>query len=306
MKTPNFFAETGLERTAERRIDSEWLQELLHASKTRFLPIWRNQNLLQKGSKNPIPVGLTFEEIKVVLKGGHSAVFLGLRDGLAFFALDISHLRDPYELPAIKKTGNFNDIREISLQIPRQDGGLLAYARAITHWHQTHKFCGRCGKECEAREGGHMRQCINPDCKTQHFPRTDPAVIMLVSNNDKIILARKKGWPEDRYSILAGFVEPGESLEGAVRREVLEEVGVHINNIRYHSSQPWPFPSNLMLGFFADAKNTDLKICDEELEDARWFSREELIEEAKLYEKKPHSVSIARRLIAEWALGYNH
>ena len=150
MKTPNFFAETGLERTAERRIDSEWLQELIHASETRFLPIWRNQNLLQKGSKNPIPVGLTFEEIKVVLKGGHSAVFLGLRDGLAFFALDISHLRDPYELPAIKKTGNFNDIREISLQIPRQDGGLLAYARAITHWHQTHKFCGRCGKECEA------------------------------------------------------------------------------------------------------------------------------------------------------------
>ncbi|MBT3535538.1 MAG: NAD(+) diphosphatase, partial [Rhodospirillaceae bacterium] len=178
-----------------------------------------------------------------------------------------------------------------------------AYIKAIANWHHTHKFCGRCGSATEPRDGGHMRECTNADCKAQHFPRTDPAVIMLVSSGDKIILARKKGWPEDRYSILAGFVEQGETLEGAVTREVLEEVSVPVTNVRYHSCQPWPFPANLMFGFFAEAQSETIKIDDDELDHARWFHRDELIEEARQYAEKPHSVSIARRLMSEWALG---
>ena len=148
-----------------------------------------------------------------------------------------------------------------------------------------------------------MRQCTNLDCNTQHFPRTDMAVIMLVSSGDKIVMGRKKDWSKDRFSILAGFVEPGETLEGAVAREVMEEVGIPVTNVYYHSSQPWPFPSNLMLGFFAEAMSEEINIQDDELAEARWFSREELIDEAREYAKKPHSVSIARRLISEWALG---
>ena len=128
------------------------------------------------------------------------------------------------------------------------------------------------------------------------------AVIMLVSSGDKIVMGRKKDWAEDRFSILAGFVEPGETLEGAVAREVMEEVGIPVTNINYHSSQPWPFPSNLMLGFFAEAESEEINIQDDELAEARWFSRDELINEAKEYARKPHSVSIARRLISEWAL----
>ena len=130
------------------------------------------------------------------------------------------------------------------------------------------------------------------------------AVIMLVSSGDKIILGRKKDWPDDRFSILAGFVEPGETIEGAVAREVMEEVGIPITNIKYHSSQPWPYPSNLMLGFFAEALSEEIRITDDELAEARWFTRDELIDEAEAYVKKPHSVSIARRLIAEWALEF--
>lgn len=304
MKSPNFFGETGLDRMAERRSDEEWLRSLTHSADAVALPIWRSRNLILVQGDTPTAVRLSLRDIRTVLSDEVHPIFLGYRDGTPHFAIDLSHMDDPLTLPALSGRGEFTDIREPGLHMPREDGGLLAYIKAIANWHQTHRFCGRCGSPCKPRDGGHMRQCINADCKTQHFPRTDPAVIMLVSAGDKIILGRKKGWPEDRYSILAGFVEQGETLEGAVVREVMEEVGIPVTNVRYHSSQPWPFPANIMFGFFAEAQSETIKVCDDELDDARWFHRDELIAEARQYAEKPHSISIARRLMSEWALGH--
>jgi NAD+ diphosphatase len=304
MKPPNFFGETGLERMSERRTDKDWLRVVSESADAVVLPIWRTRNLIVQQGDGPAAVRVSLTEVAAILSDEVHPIFLGLQNGVPHFAIDLSHMDDPMALPEFSGKGDFTDIRAAGLDLPREDGGLLAYIKALANWHQTHKFCGRCGSPCEPRDGGHMRQCVNPDCKTQHFPRTDPAVIMLVSSGDKIILARKKGWPEDRYSILAGFVEQGETLEGAVTREVMEEVSIPVTNVRYHSCQPWPFPANLMFGFFAEAQSEDIKIDDDELDHARWFHRDELIEEAKRYAEKPHSVSIARRLMSEWALGH--
>jgi len=304
MKPPNFFGETGLERMSERRTDKDWLRSVTESAAAVVLPIWRTRNLIVQQGDMPEAVRVSLTEISAALIDEAHPIFLGFQNGVPHFAIDLSHMDDPLALPELSGKGSFTDVREAGLDLPREDGGLLAYVKALANWHHTHKFCGRCGSACEPRDGGHIRECINPDCKAQHFPRTDPAVIMLVSSGDKIILARKKGWPEDRYSILAGFVEQGETLEGAVTREVMEEVSIPVTNVRYHSCQPWPFPANLMFGFFAEAQSEDIKVDDDELDHARWFHRDELIEEAKRYAEKPHSVSIARRLMSEWALGH--
>ena len=303
MKSPNFFGETGLERMSERRTDKDWLRSVSESATAVVLPIWRAKNLIVMQGDMPAAVRVSYTEVSAILSNDTQSIFLGFQDDIPHFAVDLSHMDDPLALPEFSNKGDFTDIREAGLHLPREDGGLLAYIKALVNWHQTHKFCGQCGGPCEPRDGGHMRECTNPDCKTQHFPRTDPAVIMLVSSGDKIILGRKKGWPEDRYSILAGFVEQGETLEGAVTREVMEEVSIPVTNVRYHSCQPWPFPANLMFGFFAEALSEDIKVDDDELEHARWFHRDELIKEARQYAEKPHTVSIARRLMSEWALG---
>ena len=304
MKPPNFFGETGLDRMSERRTDKDWLRTLTESADAVVLPIWRTRNLIVQQGQTPAAVRVSLMEISANLSDAVHPIFLGFQDGIPHFAIDLSHLDDPLALPELSGKGEFTDIRDAGLHLPRDDGGLLAYIKAIANWHHTHKFCGRCGSPSEPRDGGHMRECTNADCKAQHFPRTDPAVIMLVSSGDKIILARKKGWPEDRYSILAGFVEQGETMEGAVAREVMEEVSIPVTNVRYHSCQPWPFPANLMFGFFAEALSEAIKIDDDELDHARWFHRDELIDEARRYAEKPHSVSIARRLMSEWALGH--
>jgi NAD+ diphosphatase len=304
MKSPNFFGETGLDRMSERRTDKDWLRAATESVEAVVLPIWRTRNLIIQQGEGSAAVRVSLTEVSSILNNQVHPIFLGLQDGVPHFAVDLSHMDDPLALPELSGKGVFTDVREAGLDLPLEDGGLLAYVKAIANWHQTHKFCGRCGSPCESRDGGHMRECTNSDCKAQHFPRTDPAVIMLVSSGDKIILARKKGWPEDRYSILAGFVEQGETLEGAVVREVMEEVNIPVTNVRYHSCQPWPFPANLMFGFFAEAQSEKIKIDDDELEHARWFHRDELIDEARRYADKPHSISIARRLMSEWALGH--
>ena len=253
MKSPNFFAETGLNRMAERRTDSAWVRKQGEKEDAVVLPVWRTRNLINSTSGVPQLVRLKINTVNKIADKNTHLVFLGYRGDVPYFSVDISHIDDPREKPELKGIGDFTDIREVSLDLPREDGGLLAYSRAIAQWHRTHQFCSRCGSPSIPRDGGHMRQCTNKTCKSQHFPRTDMAVIMLVSSGDKIILGRKKDWPDDRFSILAGFVEPGETIEGAVAREVMEEVGIPITNIKYHSSQPWPYPSNLMLGFFAEA-----------------------------------------------------
>jgi NAD+ diphosphatase len=304
MREPNFFAVSGLERQSEKRPDQIWYSNLLSAAETRFLPVWQTKSFItDPDSESPSIGKLNVSEIAPLIQRPHQLIFLGYRDGTPYVCIDLVDLKEEDIAALIKKTGQFQDIRNVGLRLSREDGGILAYARALVHWHRTHQFCGRCGSETRSQSAGHVRRCTNTNCKTEHFPRTDPAVIMLVSLEDKICLARKRGWPDDRYSVLAGFVEPGETPEDAVVREVKEEVGIPVSNVRYHSAQPWPFPANLMLGYFAEAQSSQICIDDDEIEHARWFTREELEPEALAYFKGPHSVSIARRLIADWVLG---
>ncbi|MPY70359.1 MAG: NAD(+) diphosphatase [Alphaproteobacteria bacterium] len=303
MKAPNFYAETGLDRMAMRRGDEVWLRGLLEAADSVILPVWRARSLVLRGADAPRIVTVTIAEATALLADGAEPLFLGMRAGCAHFALDLSDCEAPDALPCLNGRGEFVDLREVGPDMPQEEGGVLAYARGLAHWHRTHRFCGRCGAATEAREAGHVRRCTDPGCGASHFPRTDPAVIMLVSSGDRVLLGRKAEWPAGRYSVLAGFVEPGETLEGAVAREVMEEAGVPVADVRYHSSQPWPFPASLMLGFFATALDDTLTVNRDELEDARWFTRRELTHEDPGYRIRPRSDSVARRLIADWLDG---
>ncbi|MDX1738635.1 MAG: NAD(+) diphosphatase, partial [Alphaproteobacteria bacterium] len=202
----------------------------------------------------------------------------------------------------LEEFGSFTDLREVGLLMGAEQGSLAAYARGMSHWHKTHKYCGSCGHKTQNLDSGHRRKCSNIACGRDHFPRTDPAVIMLVTDDDdRALLGRSANFKAHTYSTLAGFVEPGESLEQAVQREVFEEVGINCDNVKYHSSQPWPFPSSLMLGFTAHATSLDINVDPEEIEDARWFTREELIAgEASGKYLRPRKDSISWLLISDW------
>ncbi|MBB43897.1 MAG: NAD(+) diphosphatase [Rhodospirillaceae bacterium] len=303
MKQPNFFAENDFERTTEKRADAKWFKRTFMSPGAVFLPIWRKHNFIDQKTASPKAAYLTRQELPEFQYQEENIVFLGFRNQVPYFSIDLSYLENPEDNHLLAKKGKFLDIRKVGLQLPRNDGGALAYARALVHWHQTNQYCGRCGSKTETQSSGHVRKCKNSSCSAEHFPRTDSAVIMVVSRGEKICLARKPGWSPEQYSILAGFLEPGETPENAVVREVKEEVGLKVDNVRYHSSQPWPFPTNLMLGYFSEAQSDKITIDNCEIEHARWFSREELTPEALLYQKKPQSVSIARRMIADWVLG---
>jgi NAD+ diphosphatase len=240
-------------------------------------------------------------------------VFLGLIEERAHFALDLSPLEAPLDTlrsPALAASGidgarvRFTDLRQLGGRIERREGALLALARAMLFWHARHRFCGLCGNPTCSEEAGHMRRCTDPGCNTMHFPRTDPAVIMLVSDGERALMGRSKHFPPGMYSTLAGFVEPGESLEMAVAREVREETGIEVGAVYYHSSQPWPFPANIMLGFHAAALTTEITIDYGELEDARWLERRWLLSHADDDTfRMPRLDSIARRLIEDWLHG---
>jgi NAD+ diphosphatase len=231
-------------------------------------------------------------------------VLLGIVEERAIFAVDLSHCEAP--LDAIAATGafDFTDLRRVGPLLPRTEGALLAYARGIAYWHERHRFCGVCGAPTRSEEGGHVRRCTNGACEATHFPRTDPAVIMLVHDGERCLLGRKAEWPKGMHSTLAGFVEPGESLEEAVAREVFEETGIEVEEVTYHSSQPWPFPASLMLGFHARARTRTITIDADELEHAAWYERADLLaREDDDTLRLPRRDSIARRLVEDWLRG---
>ncbi len=207
--------------------------------------------------------------------------------------------------PELPETGlRFGDLRQFGARLARHEGALLALARAMAFWHSRHRFCGVCGAPTRSEEAGHVRRCTEAGCATLHFPRTDPAVIMLVTDGDRALLGRNKNFLPGMYSTLAGFVEPGESLEDAVAREVREETAIDVAAVHYHSSQPWPFPANIMLGFYAEAASTAITVDYGELEDARWFERDWLLSHADDDNfRLPRRDSIARRLIEDWLAG---
>jgi len=191
----------------------------------------------------------------------------------------------------------FEELRPLASELDAEEAGLLAYARALIHWQRRHRHCGVCGAATAPRRGGHVLRCSAANCGSEFFPRIDPAIIVLVTDGERALLGRQASWPAGRYSTIAGFVEPGESLEDAVGREVLEETGVHVESCQYHSSQPWPFPSSLMLGFLASASPEATPGSSDELEDARWFTREQIIAGEILL---PPPTSISHRLIMTW------
>lgn len=297
----NVYAHPALDRASELRGDDAWLRERLASGRSLVVPVWRSRSLVA-GTGPPRAVMPRMSEARPLVEASRATALLGLSGGVACFAVDLPDV-DAGDLPELPGGGRFVDLRSVGAVMDRAEAAVLAYARGILHWHARHAFCGVCGSPAESLEAGHLRRCVDPGCGAQHFPRTDPAVIMLVTRGDRALLGRKPEWAEGMYSALAGFVEPGESLEQAVAREVMEEAGIAVANIRYHSSQPWPFPSSLMLGFRADALGGEFVLNERELEDLRWFSRAEVAAGGAGTAARPRSDSIARRLIDEWVSG---
>jgi NAD+ diphosphatase len=298
MKEPNFYAAAGLDRAGWRRKDPAWIAARLADPMSRFVPIWRSQNLvLSLAGAAPRAAFLARHEI---LLEGETAL-LGIVEDCAYFALDLSHVESPLDALKVAMPVEFTDLRRVGPLLARHEGSLLAYARGIAYWHSRHRFCGVCGSPAASEEGGHVRRCTSPTCKAQHFPRTDPAVIMLVHDGDRCLVGRQRIWPPGMHSTLAGFVEPGESLEEAVAREVQEETAILVDQVTYHSSQPWPFPASIMLGFHARARSTEIRVDHSELQDARWVDRDFLLthQDDDSF-RMPRRDSIARRLIEDW------
>jgi NAD+ diphosphatase len=290
---PNYYASGPLDRAAHLRNSAEWLQEQLGAPETRFVVMHGGRSLVRL--EPPAAVWRSREQVpESSLK---EPTFLGVRDRRAYFAVQL-----PGEWEeALAEGEGFEDLRRIGPLLSAEDGSILAYARGILHWSARTCFCPVCGTSLAFQDAGHQKKCPDSDCGVTQFPRTDPAVIMLVHDGDRVVLGRQPQWPEGMHSILAGFVEPGESLEDAVAREVLEEVGLRVGLPRYHSSQPWPFPASIMLGFTAPALSTEIQVHPEELESAAWYDRKFLRNlPAEGPFRLPRPDSIARRILNEW------
>lgn len=295
----NCFTVTTLDRMEAMRRDERWIADQLKKQDARFVPVWREMNLFSiKDSYRPVsPKSAVLGELKINID---SYIFLGKVNGNVHFAINLP----PHDSTVPDKFSSFGHFQDLKKMAPLLDNGnieLLSYSKALTYWHRCHRFCGKCGNPTASIEGGHILVCTNKKCGHQHFPRTDPAIIVLITCGEKCLLGRQANWSKGWYSTIAGFVEPGESLEGAVTREVLEETGLRLKNVSYHSSQPWPFPCSIMLGFNAEATNSDIQIDGYELEDARWFSHREIyngLNERSLY--LPPKISISYLLIEDW------
>lgn len=296
---PNAYTGSPLDRASGRREDAAFVAEAMASPEALFIPVWRSRSLMRGlADGHPEAVLLSAEAAEAVRMAGGPWALLGLWEGRPVFAVDCSAADDP--LPLLPpEFGEFADLRSVAGLLPAGEASVLAHARGLMHWRVRHRFCGVCGGACESRSAGNAMACTA--CGAQHFPRTDPAVIMLVTDGNRALLGHSTRFPSTTmYSTLAGFVEPGESLEEAVRREVLEETGIRVGEVHYHSSQPWPFPASIMLGFHAEALSEAITIDPEELRDARWFSREEIRDHAALGFGLPRLDSIARRLIEDW------
>ena len=282
------FGGGGLERRADLRGDAEALRALAEGPQARHLPIWRGKPLMQGPEEAPALAPQPFGA--EVLREAGLTVFLGeAPDGGVWFGQDISAW-EPNEIleapdsfldrseqlyPGIDNA-RFIELRAAMARITPLDAEIAAAARAITGWHSTHGFCARCGAPSEVVCAGWERRC--PACGAHHFPRTDPVVIMLITHGNSVLMGRSPGWPEGMYSLLAGFMEPGETVEAAVRREVAEEAGIPVGPVRYLASQPWPFPASLMIGCHGEATGTEIRLDPKELDDARWVTREDMLD----------------------------
>lgn len=298
------FAGNPLDRADAQRRDESWLTTAAEHPESRFLPMWQLNALVAEGESLTLawlpPAEIGRLEIDV------PPVFLGLGDGVAHFAVDISEVHDPMHELGLPDVYRFEDARAAAMRLDLPETGILAQSRSQVDWHRRHRFCSVCGEPTVPEKGGHVRRC--GACNAEHFPRTDPVAIMVITDGERCLLGQPKG-PLVRigmYSALAGFVDQGESIEEAVRREVLEEAGVRVGEVRYHSSQPWPYPSSLMIGCHGRAESTEIRIDESEMNDVRWVEREAVLaalagEDVEV--KVPGGMAIAHFLIKSWAEG---
>ena len=291
-----------LDRGDRERRDETWIANKAKDPGSKFLPM-RDLNVLMSNGSDQTLGWLGVDDLNR-LGIDTSVIFLGLREQKAHFAVDIS-TNDP-AIVDLEESGDwrFEDARTATEFLSGADAGIVAQARIQINWHNRNGYCSICGHETFIKRGGQVRQCSK--CDTEHFPRTDPVIITVVADNDRCLLGQSRGYlsQNNRYSALAGFVDQGESIEEAVAREIKEEAGIQVGNIRYHSSQPWPFPWSLMIGCHADAVTTDISMDDEEMSDVRWFDRAEVLlalEGKSTNLAIPGPVAIAHHLIKAWA-----
>jgi NAD+ diphosphatase len=291
-----------LDRACDLRGDPAAIEARYREPRSVIIPVWRDRSFIIEDDP-PQAALVTGSLLAAIIEGADQLVLLGTDgEGEAWFAADLSSKNREAIAQMIGRPALL-PLRRVGAIMPPGHAAVLAYAHGILHWHRRHRFCGVCGSATESREGGHVRVCARATCGAEHFPRTDPAVIMLVSRHDHqaCLLARQARWPRGMYSTLAGFVEPGESLEEAVTREVREEAGLAVTNVRYRGSQPWPFPSSIMLGFHAEAEtDAPIRFDPSELQHAAWFTRADIARFDQLGLRLPSGDSIARRLLNEW------
>ena len=297
------FGGNPLDRASERRENRAWITGLLDDPQTRILAL-RDLKPFTRGNAPALdwqPVGPWRDQIET----GASLIFLGLGDGRAHFAIDATGASVAPDVDT-----ELIDVRALAPAIGAGEAAILAEARSLLDWHTRHRFCAQCGAPTAVAAAGWKRRC--PACRASHFPRTDPVVIMLAIRGERALLGRNRRRPGARFSCLAGFVEPGETPEEAVRREVREEAGVHCGRVRYLAAQPWPFPSNLMMGFLAEALTEEITVDPEEIAEARWFHRDEIREmvaraaagaDDPTRASLPAPVAIAHHICRRWSNG---
>jgi NAD+ diphosphatase len=292
------FAVLTLDRAGETRDDHDWLQRRLAERDTQVLVLSDDGKVLVALPERRL-LSLPMMLVRDRFESSRFS-FLGHEDERALFALTL-------DAPAVLEfVREFNadalDLRIAATELPAPQAGAVAFARSLAHWQSRSRYCGSCGAPTLLCAGGHRALCTNAQCAAEHFPRTDAAMIALVHDGERCLLGRQASWPENRYSTLAGFLEPGETLEACVRREVHEEVGVRVGECHYVASQPWPFPASLMVGFMARAETSDIRLGAEICE-ARWFTPESLAENWRRHEiKLSPRLSISRHLIELWYL----
>jgi len=300
------FGGNPLNRASEKRTDAKWIESKRRDPSSLIFPMWRLEPFLVGREKSPMELGLLRPGIADSLAGVDApCVFLGLDGDTAVFALDISEASDPAKEGPLAGLGSFRDARMAAQVVSIKDAAIIAQAKAMIDWHQRHGFCPRCGAPTKMMDAGYRRLCGK--CNAEHFPRVDPVVIMLATDGEACLVGRGKLFPPGMFSALAGFVEPGETIEEAVRRELMEEASVKIGEVTYYATQPWPFPSSLMIGCFAKALSRDVKVDENELAEVRWVERKvarELIEGKQVDGLRvPPPIAIAHHLIRTWALG---
>lgn len=302
------FAGNPLNRASEKRLEANWIESRLHDPSSLIFPMWRLEPFLlgPENSAPPIQLGLLKPGLTDALAAdGAPCIFLGLDGDRAVFALDISAAANPAKEGPLAGLGFFRDARAAGQMVSIKEAAIIAQAKALIDWHQRHGFCPKCGAPTRLMDAGYRRLCDK--CNSEHFPRVDPVVIMLATDGDACLVGRGKLFPQGMFSALAGFIEPGETVEEAVRRELMEEASVKVGEVSYWATQPWPFPSSLMIGCFAKATSRDVKVDQSELAEVRWIERKvarELIEGKRVDGiMVPPPIAIAHHLIKAFALG---